>query len=75
MSIDKNIPLTKEVLKRYGFYCDYDNQATRKGIILHKYSYKEGYFINTEKLSSPIEYLHQLQSLYFILIGEELKEV
>ena len=61
------IPLTEEWLVKFGF----ENKT--KSFVLNNISIKQqtkGYFFY---LSIMIQYVHQLQNLYFALTGEELK--
>ena len=61
------IPLTEEWLVKFGF----ENKT--KTFVLNNISIKQqtkGYFFY---LSIMIQYVHQLQNLYFALTGEELK--
>ena len=61
------IPLTEEWLAKFGF----ENKT--KTFVLNNISIKQqtkGYFFY---LSIMIQYVHQLQNLYFALTGEELK--
>ncbi len=61
------IILTKEWILKLGFkkFC---NDYTKKGIILH--TRKRGFII--KKSVPQMNYVHQLQNLYFALTGEEL---
>jgi hypothetical protein len=71
------IPLTEEWLKRFGFkWCG----LISKGRFLTLYTpcgkalvYKDSYikFVGVT-IETPIQYVHQLQNLYFTLTGEEL---
>lgn len=68
------IPLTEEWLVRFGFYKNIDTELFEKG----------GYQIDLSVLKchfylpdfgdwyKELEYVHQLQNLYFALTGEEL---
>ena len=61
------IPITEEWLGKFGF----ENKT--KNFVLNNISIKQqtkGYFFY---LSMMIQYVHQLQNLYFALTGEELK--
>jgi hypothetical protein len=70
----KGVPLTEEWLLKFGFdkwFLDYGFNL--RGIICDIF-----YNVNTRELringdiKIPIEYVHQLQNLYFALTGEEL---
>ncbi len=64
------IPLTEEWLLRFAFYFIHGAYMTSGDMYL-TYSSLNGWFINgNEKIE--IEYVHQLQNLYFALTGEEL---
>lgn len=73
----KPIPITEEWLKRFGFT---DNGYTFDlGELSFSYAskivetgYRSGW--SCEKYDH-IKYVHQLQNLYYILCGEELKEI
>lgn len=71
----KPIPLTEEWLLRFGFEkCRFRNTVyENKSIILD--SRKCGYLLcdNSIENLQYIQYVHQLQNLYFALTGEELK--
>ena len=71
--IAEPIPLTEEWLLKFGLKTGYNHLF---GFITKDYNTYyledgEGYNIT----SKPIEYVHQLQNLYFALTGEELKYV
>lgn len=65
------IPLTPEILEKAGFV--YDSVTYYKNNV-HIGEFKSGLFLHSvlNKVSPKIEYLHQLQNLYFALTGEEL---
>ena len=70
------IPLTPEILEKCGFVIDYqgDYMISFNGRV---YYYGNGFImkdfsIKTKLNQFPIQYLHQLQNLYFALTGEEL---
>lgn len=76
----KPIPLTEEWLLKFGFFvstrknCYYKNWGTNGvELIVHDYHYKGGfeYELGSNKYK-VVEYIHQLQNLYFALTGEEL---
>ena len=69
------IPLTPEILEKCGFVMHKTSQLWRKdNFYLHHYlvSDNEYCFKYSDFTSSSIQYLHQLQNLYFALCGEEL---
>lgn len=69
------IPLTPEILEKCGFVMHKTSQLWRKdNFYLHHYliSDNEYCFKYSDFTSSSIQYLHQLQNLYFALTGEEL---
>lgn len=80
----KPIPLTEEWLKKFGFEYDEDELVYYKSMfdycgnesedfILLIVSNDENYFsVAIAESYEPIEYVHQLQNLYFALTGEEL---
>ena len=72
----KPIPLTEEWLLKFGF--ETDNIEWWNGIISIGI-YKDGlFYCPTGKISlrigKEIQYVHQLQNLYFALTGKELKQ-
>ena len=74
----EGIPLTPEILEKAGFilrgfYYHFPNHDIFK---LEQYKLKNSYWLrhNTQSIDSVrINYLHQLQNLYFSLTGEELQ--
>ena len=69
------IPLTEERLLEFGFEKDV-SKYNICWFLNHVYIwFVDGEYIN--ELDLPIDYVHQLQNLYFVLTGEELtiKEV
>ena len=80
----KPIPLTEEWLERFGFEMDED--CDEGGLVDYRMTLMKGSlefvsFWNSEQLTGvnqpqtgiDVEYVHQLQNLYFALTGEELK--
>jgi len=73
----KPIPLTEEWLDKFGFkvndcenyQTEYKYQLNNPFIILDR---KDGYFY-IDATNLEIKYVHQIQNLYFALIGEELE--
>ena len=70
----KEIPLTEEWLVKFGF--ETDHIEWWNGIICLGI-FKDGlYYLPTDQISfrigKEIEYVHQLQNLYFAITGEEL---
>lgn len=68
------IPLTEEILLKCGF--EEDANLFHNNIALYKngvggFNYNANYFEHDNLIS--VDYLHQLQNLYFALTGEELK--
>ena len=69
------IPLTEEWLIKFGFYrknfawvlCEPSSNMTK-----FEFSIWEDLTYNTAELRPPIDFVHQLQNLYFALTGEEL---
>jgi len=69
------IELSPEILEKCGFVMHKTSQLWRKdNFYLHHYlvSDNEYCFKYSDFTSSSIQYLHQLQNLYFALCGEEL---
>lgn len=70
----KPIPLTEEWLERFGFENDFDENPTKGQLTIENQF--DGSWIRvldgmwTDGIK--IEYIHQLQNLYFALTGEEL---
>lgn len=65
----KPIPLTEEWLEKFGF--DDDNKRGVFRWIVNP-RIKGYYFFLHDRHIKTLEYVHQLQNLYFALIGEEL---
>lgn len=74
------IPITSEWLERFGFYClsvGVFERITRSMDMRFRILKVSGnLFIigNYESSARPIQYVHQLQNLYFALTGEELNQ-
>lgn len=80
----KPIPLTEEWLLKFGFYTDNEgwyysldfdkNQDTFKICPLYSNGIPSGMFsvLNCMACVKKIQFVHQLQNLYFALTGEEL---
>lgn len=64
------IPLTEEILLKFGFLKD-DNFYHLNNIWIS--NFYENYFSLDGFDETKIEFVHQLQNLYFALTGEELK--
>ncbi|MBU3661201.1 MAG: hypothetical protein FGM14_15115 [Flavobacteriales bacterium] len=68
------IPLTEDLLLKFGFYKNVDTLFFEKGgyqLDLNSNNV-EFYIPNYGDYYKEIEYVHQLQNLYFALTGEEL---
>ncbi len=63
------IPLTEDILLKCGFEKALNGWWDKDEI----FSYRDGYFGFGTNRHTKIDYLHQLQNLYFALTGEELK--
>lgn len=67
------IPLTHEILEKCGFYWNdpfYEiKNPSAAGLLKISYSEEDGYVYD---FMTKLNYLHQLQNLYFALTGEEL---
>jgi len=81
----KPIPLTEEWLERFGF--EKDEEYDEGGLVDYRFTLMKGSlefvsFWNSEDLMGvnqpqtgvDVEHVHQLQNLYFALMGEELTE-
>lgn len=70
------IPLTEEWLMKLGFF-KYNNAWVLKeptgNMLDFGFSVWEDMTYNTAELKPPLDYVHQLQNLYFALTGEELR--
>jgi len=72
------IPLTEEWLERFGFELDYEGDyiLAWRGVVLYfrlsDMSLRRDYKQKNKLSIIPIDYVHQLQNLYFALTGEEL---
>lgn len=79
LSVFQPIPLTEEWLLKFGFEWSIFHQAFHKdNFVFDLNEFDVGiYSMTTFKrghvLNQRIEYVHQLQNLYFALTGEELK--
>lgn len=71
------IILSPEILEKCGFSERYDTGLYRKGkenLFLHHFIMDDYYcFMYNDYKSYPLKYLHQLQNLYYCLVGEELQ--
>lgn len=65
------IPLTEEWLLKFGFEVPYEFGASKGEIHLALEHGIYRYYVNSEYWKD-IDYVHQLQNLYFALTGEEL---
>ena len=68
----KPIELTEEWLLKFGF-----QSIKHNNYYLHPFTFREnkiriGYKTSTRHLANDIKYVHQLQNLYFAIMGEEL---
>lgn len=68
------IPLTEEWLKKLGFFKYNNAWVLKKPENNMKFGFSVWYDLtyNTGELSPPLNYVHQLQNLYFALTGKEL---
>lgn len=74
------IPLTEEWLFRLGFEKQNNAWIVKSDIKVHnirgfQFSIWKDLTYNTGEISPPLEYVHQLQNLYFVLTGQELKQI
>lgn len=75
----KPIPLTEEILFKCGFVEEYEDEEdnsyfVNSSVEIMKVLFKQEFFLeNIDNISLKIKYLHQLQNLYFALIGKELE--
>jgi|ERR1051326_291569 hypothetical protein len=69
------VPLNEEWLARLGFEEHADKGLYRKAnFFLHHYRFSKTYcFKYNDYKSSEIQYVHQLQNLFYALTGEELE--
>lgn len=72
------IPLTTEILEKCGFKLEYGGQLPdyiqREGFMMYWYEEKlSANFGHVKQMDREIQYLHQLQNLYFALTGKELE--
>lgn len=75
----KPIPLTEQWLKDFGFEKELDNSMVKGDIaIFLDRRFKTNLFLRDNQenkwfsFNSKVEYVHQIQNLYFALTGEEL---
>jgi hypothetical protein len=69
----KPIPLTEEWLLKFGF--EWKNFAFRDGTFTVRYQKEFYVYLSVEgvrPIQIKLDYVHQLQNLYFALTGEEL---
>lgn len=71
------IPLTPEILQKAGFSQQFDTLDWDLGYKFQINSHfillsRNDTFYYIDAINTEVEYLHQLQNLYFALIGEEL---
>jgi len=74
------IPLTPEVLEKCGFHKQNNAWVPEghesKGYTTWDFTIWDGgrgeYYYNSAEFPTPLQFLHQLQNLYFALTGEEL---
>lgn len=66
----KDIPLTSEWLERFGFE-DVDEYYYHEGMRIYDDGDGKLYYMSNDALVH-LDYVHQLQNLYFALTGEEL---
>jgi hypothetical protein len=79
----KPIPLTEEWLIKFGFKCNGWNYDFKNYVFHAQGKNKKGEFFNTEfgiknngitfNISYNLEFVHQLQNLYFALTNKKLK--
>lgn len=62
------IPLTEQWLKDFGFHNN-DGSWFLESYHIHRNKYDKGWHVSPY---ADVEYIHQLQNLYFALTGEEL---
>lgn len=70
------IPLTEEWLLKFGFLRDgayYSHQNLNILAARAKIGGGEVFVMPNNKFANELKYVHQLQNLYFVLTGEELK--
>lgn len=74
----KPIPLTEEWLVKFGFYetpnSEFVKYWTKNDVVLYNEYYHEKPFfvLSGRSIRHGLQYVHQLQNLYFALTGEEL---
>jgi len=72
----KPIPLTEEWLIKFGFVYD-ENTGFFRSVVFGRIYIDNGRhtfcFCNKNGILKVVEYVHQLQNLYFALTGEELE--
>jgi hypothetical protein len=77
----EGVPITEELLLKFGFEKNFISPNVERysvdGFAINSYSNKEdgdyfwlGYYMNS--INKHIEYVHQIQNLYFALTGKEL---
>lgn len=69
----KPIPLTEDWLLKFGFEKHYHRTIWQKSGFHDIWKIKGEWYVKISKHQQYIDYVHQLQNLYFALTGEELK--
>ena len=72
LALETPIPLSAEILEKAGFVSDIDHWYNSPGHEIRILFHDKGVTVCTQSVVRPVNYLHQLQNLYFALTGEEL---
>lgn len=79
ISIIEPIPLTEEWLVKFGFQLEHKegNQGSfrvyRKAELVYNSSHKAFWYNGRILENAPLDYIHQIQNLFYCLCGEELE--
>jgi len=72
----KGIPLTPEILEKAGFtyrYLSPKQHYFENGMVsINTYKTKDSFYYESQLCDVSIDYVHQLQNLYYALCGSEL---
>lgn len=67
----KPVPINAEILQKCGF--EFSNGLFKNGDYCLEYAAWHGQYVKNGYVGKVLQYLHELQNLYFELTGEELK--
>lgn len=75
--IYEGIPLTPEILEKCGFEYKHlppkEHYFSNGMVVIDTYKTKDAFYYNGHFCDVSLDYVHQLQNLYFALTGKELE--